>query len=105
MTDSHPFIDSALDDIIQIVSYEYYGIFVNLRRGTAGNMYFIEIEPDKIIARNGDGTLAYTGAKLWTYPGAPLSLKYDYTALTDTTKTLGLRVRDDAKTTWCPSST
>lgn len=104
MTNSHPNIDSTLDDIIQIVSYEYYGIFVNLYRGTAGNMYFIEIEPDKIIKRNLDGTLAYTGAKLWTYD-ATLSLKYDYTALTDTTKTLGLRVREDAKTTWCPSST
>lgn len=70
---------------------EWYGLFVNVDN----NKYFIEIEPDKIMQKNADGTLKLANAitKQHLYTG---TLLYDGNALTDPTKTLGLKVRDDA---------
>lgn len=88
------------DEINQIVSYEFYGLFVNLK----GKPYFVEIEPDKIIGRNADGTLAMTdpAAKCYSYVD---TLRYDVCCPNDTTLTLGLRVREDAKNIHCPAAT
>lgn len=92
---------------MQIVSYEYFGLFVKLQKTgpAAGQMYFIEIEPQKVMNMNPNGTPTMLNAAAGTYSYSATTLKYDYTAQTDTTKTLGIRVRDDAFTTWCPTST
>ena len=82
------------------MSYEFYGLFVNLN----GKMDFVEIEPDKIIGKMADGTLQFADPTARTYTYVD-NFRYDYTALLDVTKTLGLRVREDAKTTHCPAAT
>ena len=93
---------SFSSQISQIVSMEYYGLFVNVD----GSKYFLEIEPDKIMAKNPNGTLLYTDptAMIHSYPATGGALLYDKNALTDTTKTLGIRERDDVPT-FCPTAT
>jgi hypothetical protein len=73
---------------------EFYGIFANLNN----KKFFIEIEPDKIMVKKADGTLDYNNAaaKIHKYSG---TLKFDYSAPTDTTKSLGIRVREDSPCT------
>lgn len=92
MITNSAFITSA-DNINQIASMEWYGLFVNIN----DKRYFIEIEPDKIMQKNSNGTLKLADAttKQHLYTG---NLLYDGSALTDTTKTLGIKVRDDAQT-------
>ena len=54
---------------------EYYGLFVNLN----DEKYFIEIEPDKIMDKNANGTLKINAAtKEHYYTGT--GLLYDHTA-------------------------
>ena len=68
---------------------DFYGLFVNVE----GKTDFIEIEPQKLINREADGTLKYQNAstKEHSYFSA---LKYDYFAQEDPSRTLGIRVRD-----------
>lgn len=72
---------------------EFYGLFANVDQ-----KWFIEIEPDKIMVKQANGMLAYTNqaANIHSYSG---TLKFDYSAPTDTTKSLGIRVREDTPCT------
>ena len=87
---SHPSLTSS-NEIVQLASMDFYGLFINVD----GKTDFIEIEPQKVIERESNGTLKYIDAasKLHKYSSTE-TLKYDNTALLDTAKTLGIRVRD-----------
>jgi hypothetical protein len=103
---NHPYVSNSNNYIIQLASFEYFGLFIKLQYGLppspSGQMYFIEIEPDKIINKNADGTLKMLNAAAGTYSYSATPLSYDYLSATNT---FGVRVRDDAKTIWCPTST
>ena len=83
---------SSSDSIAQIASMEYYGLFVNI----VGKKYFIEIEPTKIMDKNTNGTLKFSNSATSEHAYTASTLKFDGSALTDTTKTLGIRERSDA---------
>jgi len=91
---------STSSKISQIVSMEYYGLFVNVD----GSKYFLEIEPDKIMTKNANGTLLMANPTAGTHTYAASGLLYNKNFLTDPTKTLGIRERADVVTA-CPTAT
>ena len=79
---------------------EYYGLFVNVD----GQKTFLEIEVNKLMVKNTNGTLKFLDSTAMTHDYGTNVLRYDKNALTDTTKTLGVRERTDL-TTVCPTAT
>jgi hypothetical protein len=78
---------STSSKISQIVSMEYYGLFVN-----------------KIMTKNANGTLLMANPTAGTHTYAASGLLYNKNFLTDPTKTLGIRERADVVTA-CPTAT
>jgi hypothetical protein len=70
---------------------EYYGLFVNVD----GEKVFLEIEPHKLMVKEANGTLKFSNPTAMIHDYGTNVLRYDKDALTDTTKTLGVRERTD----------
>ena len=64
------------DTISQIVSMEYYGLFVNV----ANKKVFIEIEPDKIMTFDSKGLISFSNVATFEHSYGASPLMYDDTA-------------------------